>query len=149
MLFSEYPSSVLKIYTIAELEKLIEKRPDLKLEDIPSLEDVQLLHPPTFDQVVIQFLEQFDVFVQPTEVGKWNGWDTIAALSAVLVSRDNYQPISLAGPLLAANRSRDVSNASFHAAQEWTTWKQWALDHKDFESFKAQSLLLVEKIMKN
>ena len=24
--------------------------------------------------------------------------------------------------------------------QEWTSWKQWALDHKDFEAFKAERI---------
>ena len=24
--------------------------------------------------------------------------------------------------------------------QQWTTWKQWALDHKDFEAFRAEKV---------
>jgi len=24
--------------------------------------------------------------------------------------------------------------------QEWTQWKQWALDHKDFEAFRVEKI---------
>ena len=31
------------------------------------------------------------------------------------------------------------------AIQEWTRWKQWALDHKDFPAFKEETLLRFEE----
>ena len=29
--------------------------------------------------------------------------------------------------------------------QEWTQWKQWALDHKDFPAFKEEKLAKIEE----
>ena len=43
----------------------------------------------------------------------------------------------LAGPAAVAANQGLRGQQQNTAVQEWTQWKQWALDHKDFEAFRA------------
>ena len=52
----------------------------------------------------------------------------------------------LAGPAdIAANQGLRGQQKNT-AVQEWTQWKQWALDHKDFEALRAERVDDWEKL---
>ena len=36
--------------------------------------------------MIIEFLKQHEVYIQPRSVGEWNGWDTVSILSSILSS---------------------------------------------------------------
>ena len=46
----------------------------------------------------------------------------------------------LAGPAAVAANQGLRGQQQNTAVQEWTQWKQWVLDHKTFEAFRAESL---------
>ena len=96
-------------------------------------EDLRIL-PYNVDIIVMEFLRLYDVNVQPTDVGIWNGWDTLAALDTVLnLTRGTN---SIASSLLFSSRSMQLTQGSKQGAEDWTTWKKWALDHEKFEEFR-------------
>ena len=102
---------------------------------VPSLNEVNLLSQPSLDQIILQFLHQYEVNVQPRSVGAWNGWDILSAAStlstAIFSEKEDYN-LNIASTIMMANRSNQINSA----AQEWGTWKRWALDHKNFEQYK-------------
>ena len=98
--------------------------------------------PTNTDVVVMEFLRIYDIYSEPTDVGTWNGWDTVSALDAVLnISRGGS---SVASSIFYSGRSMQVSQSSKQKAEDWTTWKKWALDHKEFEKFKTSRIKEIE-----
>ncbi len=97
--------------------------------------DLRLL-PSNPDILVMEFLKNYEINAKPTDVGSWNGWDTLALLDVFLDKSRGTD--SIGSSILFASRSQQVSTASKQAAEDWTTWKKWALDHKDFEKFRVK-----------
>lgn len=84
------------------------------------------------DEVVTLFLYEHDVIIQRPNKGL--GVETSDGLLYAVV-----------GPLAFANAA--IKNQSKAAAlAEWTTWKQWALSHADFNQFKQNIRAKVEQI---
>ena len=139
------------IFTTQEIEYLAKKRPDLvpkkkpslkdKLLEKPSLKD-KLIDRPSLDQVILKFLSKYEVFIEPRSVGAWNGWDTISVLNPFLFNDGSTQSYlsDISSNIFFANRSNQIRSS----AQEWNTWKRWALDHNDFEEYKKQFLKTVD-----
>ena len=127
-----------EIFSKEELQYITSKKPNLVPMDVPSESDANILNKPSVDQVIIKFLEQYEVNVKPSNVGDWNGWDTAATLG-ILLSREGGAS-NLASTIFAANRSNQVNSA----AQDWGTWKRWALDHKNFDQFKKEVFETIE-----
>jgi hypothetical protein len=81
---------------------------------------------PTIDELVVVFLRQHDVFVKP--VG----------------SNINASPImsgvmgGLGGPMAVGMNQALTAQAKGVALQEWTSWKQWTLNHDDWPEFSAK-----------
>ena len=130
-----------EIFNETELRLLYSKKPELRplkvpsldeanTKEIPSISDAEILNKPSLDQVIVEFLNQYEVNVQPRSVGEWNGWDTISAIGLIFSGDGDSRDI--ASTIFAANRSNQISGA----AQDWGTWKRWALDHPNFEQFK-------------
>ena len=122
-----------------QLRKLYLKRPDLKPKEIPSYKDVKLLDQPTLDQIIVSFLNKFDIYIEPRNVGAWNGWDTFGSIMSFFSEKNSTS--DLADNLFYMNRSNQINTA----AQEWSTWKRWALDHQEFNSFKDDLLEQTKK----
>jgi len=122
-----------------QLSKIYLKRPDLKPKKIPSYKDVELLEQPTLDQIIVSFLNKFDIFIEPRNVGAWNGWDTFGTIMSAFSANNSTSDLSY--NLFYMNRSNQINTA----AQEWSTWKRWALDHEDFHSFKVDLLEQTKK----
>ena len=131
-----------EIFTREELEYLRINRPELIPMDIPSLNDADLLAEPSVDQIIIEFLKKYEVNIEPRSVGAWNGWDTIATLSSVALSRGdlNNPGLNIASTIFYTNRSNQINSA----AQDWGTWKRWALDHKNFDKFTNDVLQFID-----
>ena len=83
------------------------------------------------DAIVVSFLAQFDVTVQPSELPSFDGMDLIIGFAT------NFEYAQL------NSINRNQAKQSKH--QEWTTWKQWALSHAEFSEFKASFLEAVNK----
>ena len=130
-------------YNDSQVNLIQEYRPELRF--LPSNMDI----------LVMEFLRIYDVDVKPTNVGSWNGWDTISALDSFLnLSRGGT---SVASSIFYSGRSMQISQRSKQGAEDWTTWKKWALDHEKFEEFKEKrtkeiesyNKLLLERINSN
>lgn len=129
------------IFSQRELRLLYSKKPELKPLKIPSINEAKtikvpsineavLLTQPSIDQIIVEFLKQYEVNIKPQNVGDWNGWDTIATLDAFMNRGSGGSTI--ANTLFYASRSNQVSQS----AQDWQTWKRWAIDHKNFDKYK-------------
>ena len=106
-------------FTQRQVQIIQEKRPDLRFQPIPTLDDL-----------IIEFLKKYDVNVEPRTVGEWNGWDYFGSIMSIFSEKNSTS--DLADNLFYMNRSNQINTA----AQEWSTWKRWALDHQEFNSFK-------------
>ena len=106
-------------FTQRQVQIIQEKRPDLRFQPIPTLDDL-----------IIEFLKKYDVDVKPITSKSKN-------------IRDNMIGGAVTG-MAGIDSGGDVFIASGQEkqtkVQEWTQWKQWALDHKDFEEFKSKRL---------
>ena len=122
-----------------QLQKIYDQRPDLKPKEIPLLKQVKLINPPTLDQTIVSYLEKYEIFIQPSNVGEWNGWDILGTVTGIFSPQNSTR--ALASSLFYMNRSNQINTA----AQEWSTWKRWALEQKDFSSFKVELLEQTEK----
>ena len=105
--------------TQRQVQIIQEKRSDLRFQPIPTLDDL-----------ITEFLKKYDVDVKPTT-------------SKSKSIRDNMIGGAVTG-MAGIDAGGDVFIASGQEkqtkVQEWTQWKQWALDHKDFDEFKSKRL---------
>ena len=92
---------------------------------------------PSIDSIVVEFLERYEVYVKPASSAQ--GRSAGDRLSDGMVG-------GLAGPAAVATNQGLRGQQQNAAVQEWTQWKQWALDHKNFEAFSAERLDDWEKL---
>jgi len=106
-------------YTINQLEYIRRNRPELNLKPVPQLDDV-----------IVEFLKKFDVFVKPiTSESKNTKGNAIAGAITGMVGAD------VGGDaFLISGQDKQTK------VQEWIQWKQWALSHKDFEAYKEEKI---------
>ena len=78
---------------------------------------------PSLNQIVVEFLERYEVYVQPAS--STQGRSAGDRLSDGMVG-------GLAGPAAVAANQGLRGQQQNTAVQEWSQWKQWALDHKIF-----------------
>ena len=122
-------------YNDSQVKLIQEYRPELRF--LPSNMDI----------LVMEFLRIYDIDAKPTNVGSWNGWDTISALDSFLnLSRGGT---SVASSIFYSGRSMQISQRSKQGAEDWTTWKKWALDHEKFEEFKDKRIKEIESYNKS
>ena len=98
------------VYTQKQIKFIQEKRPDLRFQRIPTLDDL-----------IIDFLKKFDVIVNPT-INKSNND----------LSKFNYSLINFEDNKNLYLKKNEIS--------EWDHWKRWALDHLDFEEFRVRKI---------
>ena len=92
---------------------------------------------PSLDSIVVEFLERYEVYVKPASSAQ--GRSAGDRLSDGMVG-------GLAGPAAVAANQGLRGQQKNTAVQEWTQWKQWALDHKDFEALRAERVDDWEKL---
>ena len=71
--------------------------------DVPSKSDANLLTKPSVDQIIIEFLKQYEVNVEPRSVGAWNHWDTLST-ATTLFAREG-STLNIASTMFMVNRS--------------------------------------------
>ena len=91
--------------------------------------EFKLIKPPTLDQVIVSFLAKYDVFVKPVS-SKMKTGEAIrdGAITGAFGSDLGGDAFIISGQ----NKQTQV--------QEWSRWKQWALDHKDFEAYRVEKI---------
>ena len=90
---------------------------------------------PRLDSIVVAFLERYEVYVTPaTTSDRRTGGEAAsdAFFGAMTGATGNHE--YAADAAIIRNQKKGA------AVQEWTQWKQWALDHKDFEAFRAEAV---------
>ena len=94
-------------------------KPDLAIKKIEK---------PSLDSIIVEFLEKYEVFVKPvTSNSNQNSFRDGAVAGAIG---------GIVGPDVAGDAFIISGQNKQTKIQEWTQWKQWALDHKDFEAFR-------------
>ena len=112
-------------YSEADLEIIKRYKPDLKTK----------IAKPSLDSIIVQFLEKYEVFVRPvTSQTKKTGDAVVAGAITGFAGADVGGDAFI---ISGQNKQTQV--------QEWTQWKQWALDHKDFPAFKEEKLTKIEE----
>ena len=111
-------------YTEEQINFIQSRKPEFIPKPVPSLDDV-----------IVEFLKRYEVFVQPVtsrtrNVGGSAVAGAITGMAGADVGGDAFM-------ISGQNKQTKV--------QEWTQWKQWALDHKDFEAFKVEKIDDIKK----
>ena len=101
-------------YTQIQLRLIGKKIPELRYKPEPTL-----------NNAIVEFLKKYEVYVTPPN--KKNSIKDGAIAGAIG---------GLAGADVAGDAFIIKGQQKQTAIQEWTQWKQWALDHKEFPKFK-------------
>ena len=104
-------------YTKEQFNFIQKKKPEFKLKPVLSL-----------DGVVVEFLKKYEVYVEPPQ-------NRNAAEGAITGAVTGLAGADVGGDMAIIQGQNKQTKL-----QQWTTWKQWALDHKDFESFRAEKI---------
>ena len=104
-------------YSESDLEIIKRHEPDLKTKPRKKY---------SLDEIIVEFLKIYEVYVKPvSSQTRRIGQDAISgAITGALGADVGGDAFQISGQ----NKQTQV--------QEWTQWKQWALDHKDFEAFR-------------
>ena len=106
-------------YTRNQIKVIRDNKPELGLVQVPSL-----------DEVIVEFLQRFEVYVQPITSNTINRGE--AAVAGAITG------------MMGADVGGDAFMISGQKKQtaviEWTIWKQWSLDHKDFSVLKEKKI---------
>jgi len=102
-------------YTEEQLKFLLNKKPELKKKPEPCL-----------NTAVVEFLKTYRIYVKllPTKAQEVKEHDVSEVLT--VSSEDN----------VGLNYKQVNRQTKQKATEEWTKWKNWALDHKDFPKFQ-------------
>ena len=98
------------VFTQKQIKLIQEKRPDLRFQRIPTLDDL-----------IVDFLKKFDVIVNPS-LNQTNR----------NLSNFNYN-------LLNYNENKNLYLKKSEIS-EWEQWKKWALENLDFEEFRVRKI---------
>ena len=113
-------------FTEEQLKFIKEKKPELIKKPEPSL-----------NYAIVEFLKTYEVFVKPPkDRSRLDG-----AISGAITG--------LAGADVGGDALMISGQNKQTATQEWTQWKQWALDHKDFPKFQTEFFDEVHKYNEN
>ena len=91
-------------------------------------ERYQLLQVPNIDEVVVAFLRKYEVFVHPPKNTNRRDGAIAGAITGMAGADVGGDAFLISGQ----NKQTKL--------QEWTSWKQWALDHKEFEAFRKENI---------
>ena len=98
------------VYTQKQIKLIQEKRPDLRFQRIPTLDDL-----------IVDFLKKFDVIVNPS-----------LNQSNKNLSDFNYNLLNY-----NENKNLDLKKSEI---SEWEQWKRWTLENLDFEEFRVRKI---------
>ena len=104
-------------YTQDQIKFIQKNKPEFILKAVPIL-----------DSVIVEFLKKYEVYVQPPQ----NRNVAEGALTGAITG--------MAGADVGGDMAIIQGQNKQTKLQEWTTWKQWALDHKDFEAYRTEKI---------
>ena len=104
-------------YSRDQIEYIQRNKPEYAFKLIPSL-----------DSVIVEFLKKYEVYVQPPK----NRNVAEGALTGAITG--------MAGADVGGDMAMIQGQNKQTKIQEWTSWKQWALDHKDFEAYRTEKI---------
>ena len=79
--------------------------------------------PPSKDLLIVSFLQKHDVYVLPASFNQGSRSATVLMAATV-------------NPELVSNYALIKGQAAASKVQEWTSWKQWALVHPEWQEFQ-------------
>tara|TARA_Y100001978_G_scaffold6156_1_gene5106 strand:+ start:835 stop:1383 length:549 start_codon:yes stop_codon:yes gene_type:complete len=98
------------VYTQKQIKLIQEKRPDLRFQRIPNLDDL-----------IVDFLKKFDVVVNPKNQNINN-------------DKSNFNI-----KFLNFDENKNL-NTHKNEISEWEQWKKWTLENLDFEEFRIRKI---------
>ena len=113
-------------YTEEQLQIIRIEFPELIKKPEPSLNDA-----------IVEFLKKYEVFVKPPKDRSRLDGAIAGAVTGIAGADVGGDAFLISGQ----NKQTKV--------QEWTQWKQWALDHKDFPKFQTDFYDEVHEYNKN
>ena len=113
-------------YTEEQLQLIRTEFPELIKKPEPSLNDA-----------IVEFLKKYEVFVKPPKDRSRLDGAIAGAVTGIAGADVGGDAFLISGQ----NKQTKV--------QEWTQWKQWALDHKDFPKFQTDFYNEVYEYNKN
>ena len=113
-------------FTEDQLQFIQENKPELIKKPEPSLNDA-----------IVEFLKKYEVFVKPPKDRSRLDGAIAGAVTGIAGADVGGDAFLISGQ----NKQTKV--------QEWTQWKQWALDHKDFPKFQTDFYNEVHEYNKN
>ena len=102
----------------AQLYVIRKQHPDLVEREVPPL-----------DWVVVEFLKEHDVDAKPVDFNSRTAGEV--AMRGLMGAMGTFETAAWHG---LKGQEKQVK------AQEWTSWKQWALSHADFPAFKEKHI---------
>ena len=109
------------------IEYIVEKKSEFKIRSIPSL-----------DEVFVEFLKKYEIFIQPITSNKNNIGQAI--LGGALTGMSG---IDAGGDIFMISGQEKQTKG-----QECSNWKQWTLDQKDLEFFRVEKIDIVKQQQK-
>ena len=98
------------VYTQKQIKLIQEKRPDLRFQRIPTLDDL-----------IVDFLKKFDIIVNPT------------------LKKSNKDFVNFSFNLKNFDKNKNLYLKK-NQIGEWEEWKKWALENIDFEEFRVRKI---------
>tara|TARA_B100000963_G_scaffold242705_1_gene212453 strand:+ start:1622 stop:2176 length:555 start_codon:yes stop_codon:yes gene_type:complete len=103
------------VYTQSQIKFIQNKRPDLRFQRIPTLDDL-----------IVDFLKKFDVIVKPINEIEKNFYKVNQKdFNKFLLDEDLYYE-------RIETKDREIN--------DWKEWSRWALDHSDFEKYRISKI---------
>ena len=113
-------------YSKSQLNLIYDKKPELIKKPEPTLNDA-----------IVAFLKKYEVFVTPPKSNRAIDGAITGAVTG------------MAGADVGGDMAMIQGQNKQTKLQEWTSWKQWALDHKDFPKFQTDFFNEVDEYNKN
>ena len=113
-------------YSKSQLNLIYDKKPELIKKPEPTLNDA-----------IVAFLKKYEVFVTPPKSNRAIDGAITGAVTG------------MAGADVGGDMAMIQGQNKQTKLQEWTSWKQWALDHKDFPKFQTDFFNEVDIYNKN
>ena len=113
-------------YTDRQINIIYDNRPDLIQKPEPTLNDA-----------IVAFLKKYEVYVTPPSGNRAIDGAITGAVTG------------MAGADVGGDMAMIQGQNKQTKLQEWTSWKQWALDHKDFPKFQTDFFNEVDEYNKN
>ena len=113
-------------YSKSQLNLIYDKKPELIKKPEPTLNDA-----------IVAFLKKYEVFVSPPKSNR-------AIDGAITGAVTGISGADVGGDMAMIQGQNKQTKL-----QEWTSWKQWALDQKDFPKFQTDFFNEVDEYNKN